>query len=425
MIKRKFLAALVIGVLCIAFVPGCEDDPPQSIYNESYVNTAGVPGVSTVVPEGSPYILGGVTTIVVNGSGFVTDTSKLNVYFNSTRVNVSSVTATQIKILAPNMIQDSIKVRVFITGSDKFSDLKYINIRSAMIYIKEVDSSKVAPAAITTNKQGDLFVSVISKAGVSDGIYKLTTAGVYSQYASRAIAPPLATEPLFSGMKVKGDSLYAARRTRLIISRNSGSGMMNIFSASYPASQLPIIVDDFDYDNNKLLWAGGSTANGGLISIDATKKVVTYPLAGLLTGVIRSVRFYNGALYVSNESSDSINAVYKIPVNADSTLGTPTKYFDLNAAVGSNFKKVYGITFDNSGNLYVGTDAAAGIYVVAPDKSFSALYNGVIGPSCRYLAWGNDSYMYVVREKTSDGQIPTGLFKVDMLGKVSAPYHGQ
>jgi len=219
---------------------------------------------------------------------------------------------------------------------------------------------------------------------------------------------------------MKGDSLYAARRARLVVSRNSANGAMNIFSASFPATQLPIIVDDFDYDAKRVMWAGGSTANGGLLRIDSLKKVTQFNLSGSLTGTIRSVRYYNGALYVSNEASDSVNAVFKIPVNADSTLGTPEKYFDLTATLGSKLNKVYGITFDNAGTMYAGTDAPAGIYVIAPDKSVSILYNGLFGAACRYLAWGNDSYMYAVKELNGPG-----VYKIDMLGKLSAPYHGQ
>lgn len=407
------------GIVCFALLPGCEDDPPQSIYDENYVNSSGVPTVTSVAPEGAPYILGGVTTIVVTGSGFPTDTSLINVYFNSTKMKIASVTATQLKIVAPNMVQDSIKVRVFLTGSDKFSDLKYINIRSAFTLVSGIDTSKVSPAAITTNKAGDLFVSVVTKTGSSDGIYKISTAGVQTQYALRA-APPLAPEALFSGMKVKGDSLYAARRARLVVSRNSANGAMNIFSASFPATQLPIIVDDFDYDNKRVMWAGGGTANGGLIRIDSLKRVTQFNLSGSLTGTIRSVRYYGGSLYVSNESSDSVNAVFRIPVNADSSLGTPVKYFDLTATLGNKLYKVYGITFDNTGTMYVGTDAPVGIYVIAPDQSVTSLYNGLFGAACRYLAWGNDSYMYAVKELNGPG-----VYKIDMLGKLSAPYYGQ
>jgi hypothetical protein len=170
------------------------------------------------------------------------------------------------------------------------------------------------------------------------------------------------------------------------------------------------------------MWAGGNTADGGILRIDSLKNVKQFPFAG----TIRSVRVFNGALYVTNETADLTNAIYKIPINAsDSSLGTAELYFDLSATVGNKTNKAFGITFDSDGNLYVGTDAPVGIYVVAADKSVQPLYNGVFGPSCRYLAWGNDSYLYAVREKIPSSSTPTGLFKIDMLGKLSAPYYGQ
>jgi hypothetical protein len=193
---------------------------------------------------------------------------------------------------------------------------------------------------------------------------------------------------------------------------------MNIFSGV-----LPTTIEDFDFDQKKIMWAAGNTANGGILRIDSFKVVKQqFPFSG----VIRSVRYYDNALYISNEAPDSTNAVYKIPFATDSTLGTAEKYFDLTALTGNKLHKVYGITFDNSGNLYVGTNTPAGIYVVAPDKSSSPLYNGIVGPNCLYFAWAkNDPYLYVVREKTATTSTPTGVFKIDMLGKVSAPYYGQ
>ncbi len=207
----------------------------------------------------------------------------------------------------------------------------------------------------------------------------------------------------------------------MIVSRNSVTRAMNIFNASFPSSQLPTAVEDFDYDSKKLLWAGGTTVNGGIMRIDSLKNVTRFTLAGK----IQSIRFYGNALYVSGEDSDTSACVVKIPIDGSNALGTPEKYFDLSALVGNKFNKTYGITFDNNGNLYVGTDAAPGIYVVAPDKSVQPLYNGVIGGSCTYLAWGKDSYLYVVRDKAIGTNTPTGLFKIDMLGKLSAPYYGQ
>jgi len=409
--KTSKILQFLISLTLLIVIIGCEKDAPVSIYNPN--TTFGAqPIVTSIVPENMPYILGGITTININGTGFPTDTNKIRVFFNNSIVRIGTLTATQIKLLAPVMTLDSIRVRVAVDGSDKFSDLRYINIKSAFALVKEVDTTKYAPAAITFSKNGDLFVSLVTKGGVSDGIYQLTSSGSFLPFAGKG------TEPFFSGLKIKGDSIYAARRVNRIVSRNSSPpNAMNIFTAALPTS-----VEDFDYDARRVMWAGGNTADGGILRIDSLKNVKQFPFAG----TIRSVRVFNGALYVTNETADLTNAIYKIPINAsDSSLGTAELYFDLSATVGNKTNKAFGITFDSDGNLYVGTDAPVGIYVVAADKSVQPLYNGVFGPSCRYLAWGNDSYLYAVREKIPSSSTPTGLFKIDMLGKLSAPYYGQ
>ncbi|MDD8016823.1 MAG: IPT/TIG domain-containing protein [Bacteroidota bacterium] len=413
--KTLRLFTALLGVLLLA-ISSCTKDAPSSVYNPN-TSFGGPPNVTTIVPENAPYILGGLTTILINGTNFGTDTSKVHVFFNSTKVSLSSITATQIKLLAPLIIQDSIRVRVSIDGSDKFSDLKYVSIRSVMTLIKDIDTAKQVPNAITFNKNGDLFVSVVTSAGVSDGIYQLSSGGGSLQFATKG------TESYFSGLKFRGDSLYAARRANRLVSRNTVNGSMNIFTASFPAAALPINIEDFDYDQQRVMWAAGNTSDGGILRIDSLKNVKKFPFPG----IIHSVRVFNGALYVSNESStDSTKAVYQIPMNtADTSLGTAVKYFDLSATVGNKTNIVFGITFDSQGNLYAGTDAPAGIYVVATDKSVQPLYNSLVGPNCQYLAWGNDSYLYAVRVKASSTSRPTGLFKIDMLGKVTAPYYGQ
>ena len=421
--KQLILHTLLCGLLILNLA--CVNNPEAPQYVRA-TDTGIQPVISsiTTIPPGLPYMLAGVTTIVFTGSGFGTDTSALQVFFSNVQVKINSLTATQITVTVPNMVKDSIIVRILVAGALKYSDAQYVNLRSPFSLVKEIDTSKQVPNAITFDRNGNLFISVVTSAGVSDGIYKLfpnsdpTQRGTLSQYAIKG------TEAFFSGLKCRGDSVYAARRANRLVSRNSLTGQMNIFTASFPTTVFPTSIEDMDYDQNKLLWAGGNTVNGGLISVDSQKNVkqYTFPFGGL----IHSVRVYNGSVYCSVEAGDGTKGVYKIPINNDGSLGTATKYFDLSAIVGNTYNVAYGITFDIQGNMYVGTDAAAGIYVVAPDQSVQPLYGGLLGPNCKYLAWGRDSYLYVVRATSSPlNAYPTGIYKVDMVGKLSAPYYGQ
>jgi hypothetical protein len=412
---KQLISSTIILVLLVSLF-GCASNPeaPQYTPIADPGNQPIVTSISTI-PAGLPYILAGVTTIAINGTNFITDTSKIQVFLGNVQMTNITVTPTQITFLAPNIIKDSIFVRVLVAGAIKFSDVKYVSIRSAMSLLTAIDTSKQVPNAITFDRNGNLYVSIVTSAGISDGIYKVSPTGTTTQYASKG------TEAYFSGLKWRGDSIFAARRANRLINRNYSTGAM---TALFPSSALPTNVEDFDYDQNKILWAGGNTNNGGLISIDSLKNIKQYTMP--FGGIIHSVRIYSGSVYCSVEAADGTKGVYKIPINTDGTLGTATKYFDFSSTVGNTTNIAYGITFDNQGNLYVGTDAVAGIYVVATDKSVQPLYNGLLGPNCKYLAWGKDSFLYVVRATSSPlNTSPTGLFKVDMLGKLSAPYYGQ
>jgi hypothetical protein len=416
--KHLIILSILLGLLISSF--GCTIDNPEAPQYTPIADPGNQPIVTSVgtVPPGLPYILAGVHTIAINGTNLVTDSSKIQVFLGNVLMTNCKYTPTQITFLAPSIIKDSIIVRVLVSGAVKFSNVLYVSIRSAMTLISAIDTSKQVPNAITTDRNGNIFVSVVTSAGVSDGIYKVVPGGGATQYAVRG------TEAYFSGLKCRGDSVYAARRANRLVSRNSSTGAMTIFTASFPTAAFPTNIEDMDYDQDKLLWAGGNTANGGLISIDSLKNVKQYTFP--FGGIIHSVRVYSGSVYCSVEAGDGTKGVYKIPINADKTLGTATKYFDLSATVGNTTNIAYGITFDNQGNMYVGTDAPAGIYVVASDQSAQPFYNGFLGPNCRYFAWGKDAFMYVVRTTSPPlNNTLTGLFKVDMLGKLSAPYYGQ
>jgi hypothetical protein len=416
--KHLIILSILLGLLISSF--GCTTDNPEAPQYTPIADPGNQPIVTSVstIPPGLPYVLAGVQSIAINGTNLVTDSSKIQVFVGNTLVTKCTYTPTRISFLAPNVIKDSIIVRVLVAGAIKFSDVMYVSIRSPLSFVSAIDTAKQVPNAITFDRNGNLFVSVTTMIGVSDGIYKVSAGGAVSQYALKG------TEVFFSGLKCRGDSVYAARRANRLVSRNSLTGAMTIFTASFPTAAFPTNIEDMDYDQNKLLWAGGNTTNGGLISVDSQKNVKQYPLP--FGGIIHSVRVYSSSVYCSVEAGDGTKGVYKIPINADKTLGTATKYFDLSATVGNTTNNAYGITFDNQGNMYIGTDAPAGVYVVAPDQSVQPLYGGLLGPNCKYLAWGNDSYLYIVRATLSPlNSYPTGVYKVDMVGKLSAPYYGQ
>jgi hypothetical protein len=131
------------------------------------------------------------------------------------------------------------------------------------------------------------------------------------------------------------------------------------------------------------------------------------------------VRVYNGYLYIGAKR-DSLDKVWRLPVVGDS-LGTEEEYFSVSAIYGANTSGVFGLAFNTDGDMYVGTDGAAGILLVHPDHSSESYYNGLILPSTIYLTWGSGSDLFQGRTGTAN---PKTIVRINTQ-KTSAPYYGR
>ncbi|GEM_PF-3047865 len=416
--KRLFSLSVFAGFLL--FIVGCTEPPTESVYDPNYQTGVQEPTITGISSNSTAsYILGGVHTIYINGTNIETDTSKIHVFFNNTEVQISTISSTQIAILAPNMILDSIRVRVLVDNALKYSNLQYVSIRSAMILVKGIDTSKQVPYAMTFNGAGDLYVQASTRTNAADGIYQVPATG-----AGERVATNTGYVTTITGLKFRGNLLIACFNNIAFLSPNNATPTPALALNLTNFSTFSISVEDFDFDQNRVIWGGSGKANEGIIRIDSLKKLKKFPFSP--GGKIHSVRVYDGSVYCSAEATDGTKGVWKLPINtADTSLGAAVKYFDLSATVGNTTDIAYGITFDTQGNLYVGTDAADGVYVVATDQTSQPLYNGIIGPNCKFLAWGKDSYLYVVKAQSPLNTKPSCLYKIDMLGKLSAPYYGQ
>lgn len=411
--KKSFLMILSFVSIILISVTGCEDDPPQGIYNPNY-QSAGTPAVTTIVPENAPYFIAGVTTAVVTGSNFSTDTSKIIVYCDATVATVTSATATEIKFRVPNFSKDTVKVKIAVQGATNFSSEKIISIKPSVETFTVIDTKNEKAWGITIDKNNALYVSVTTAGGVGLGVKKIVGDTLRSDFSNRT------TDNEWAGIKVgPGDTLYAVRNLAVLFAlRQSTNPIVYINGISNGSLSA---LKDLDFDSQKNIWAGGEGTTK-LYRINTNKQIRSFPF----TGDVRSVRVYNNALYVGGRTivgSDTTEGVFKFPIiAADTSLGTMETYFNLKTNARYAASKAYAITFDNSGTLYLGTDHADGIIKVETNGTSGPFYYGVIGAKIISFAWSTGNALYAVRERASTAT--QELIKIDMQ-KTGAPYFGR
>jgi hypothetical protein len=419
--KKMNTRILLIAVLGFTLINGCTKDPAASLFDPNYANGL-QPVMTAVTPENAAYAIAGVTTLDLVGSNFTTDISKMIVYFDAVPAQILSATPTLIQVRTPNFYKDSVKVRVSVIGVEKFSEIKYINIKPSIVNADSIDFTKEEAASVAADKYGNIFVSMTSTSGLGLGVYKFGPNGTRTKYALN-----IGAFTSYPSMKVgPGDTVFATLvgQAGILYFDPTTVAAPKFFVRGTTNPPLKI-VKDFDYDAQKNIWAGGDGLGAGIFRIDRLKNVTEFPFSG----VVNAVRVYNNALYVAATIATSASPseiVYKIPINAaDTSLGTPVKYFELTAQSGYESNKITAIAFDADGVMYVGTNGTAGILVVTGQNAApTPLYFGLIGSSVLTFQWGTGTVLYVVKLNDVSSKTPQVLLKVDMQ-KQSAPYYGR
>ncbi len=413
---RNHFNILSVAVLLLAasFVPvwnGCTDDPAAPIYNPA-APSAPSPVVTAISVEGGGGLLSGVSTVIIDGQNFSTDANNVIVFFDAIRATIVSSTATQIKVKAPTLVKDSVKVRVSVIGAENFSATKYVNISAAVALFGNFTAFEEA-YGLTSDKSGNLYAAMLSS-GLGIGLRKYTPAGDSSTYSPKGLGIDV-----WSALKMgPGGVIYACRNQRALYTINAQGSPPTLYVAGASTAKYY----DLDFDKNLNIWTGG--ADSIIYRIKPDKS--TSPFSFKPNANIRSVRVYNDQLYVGGKV-DSTEGVWRAPIDGSGNLGTFTQYFNLSAQPGYKYNgaAVYAITFNTDGEMYVGTDGPDGLLLVAPNgTSVQKYYPGLFAANAINLvfAWGEGGNLFVTRRANS---VSTNtLIKINTQ-KQSAPYFGR
>lgn len=397
-----WLSLLVFTGVVLFLTSGCKNEITPSLYDPSYKGKSN-PTISSISPASG---LAGLSTFTITGSNFSTVKEENTVLFDGTTAPVVSASATQLTVKAPNLPKDSIKVTVTVFGAAQFSNIVLCKLEAAVSEFGNIGPIE-EPYGIACDRDGNVYVALTS-GGIGAGIKKITPAGVRSDYA------PSGGITIFSALKMgPGGYLYASRSLRALYRIAPGGGTPAIWLA--PASGIGPVYD-FDFDAQGNIWGGGNDVAIYRVKPDPDKSVKAFAF----TGNVRSVRVYNGYVYLA-ATTDTVDNIWRFRIISSDSLGPAENYFNFSAKYGVTGAGAYAITFSSDGEMYVGTDGPDGIILVHPDKSWEPFYPGLLIRQAYLFAWGAGSELYYIRK----GAVASHTIIRINTQKSSAPYYGR
>jgi hypothetical protein len=397
---------VLVAALSLMLASGCSNPKTGSLYdpNASYRPQ---PTISSIAPTTG---LAGVTTITIVGTNFSTIKEENAVLFDATQAQILTASATQLTVKAANIVKDSVRIRVQVAGASLFSNTVILKLEAAVAEFGQLDLLDEAWGT-TTDASGNLYVSFVT-GGTGMGIKKFTPAGVKSDYA------PSGGVTKWSSLKMgPNGELYLARILKAIYKIPTSGASPAVWVAFGSLGT----IFDMDFDQSKVLWAGGN--NTSVYRIMQDKNVKAFPFAAN----IRAVRVFGSYVYFGGlVTADNAEKVVRFKIVSSDSLGPQEDYFNLTASpLGGAGKTIFAINFNTDGEMYVGTDAADPIIIVHADKTAEALHPGVLSPAMHIFASGTGSILYAVKGISSSGIIGTSgkIYKINPL-KALAPYYG-
>lgn len=385
------ITASICFTLFVLYFLGCSEDitPTLTEFSPASLPT---PAITAISPPTEA--LAGVTKITITGSNFSSTLKNNLVYFNGVPGKVISSTSTQLELISPVVISDSVLIKIAIIGSEKFSNVFSYKLKAAAAEFYPFDpvTKKEIPYAITIDNMENMYASLKDL-----GIKKISNQGVLTSFA------PKGPETFFRSITFASDNAVYAVRGGI---KGVYKVAENTAPAAFVASSQGITdnVNSINFDESRnVLWAGGNT--GIIYRITLNKNVKKFNINGNIT----AIRVAGNDLYVAATTDKEV--IWKMPIISADSIGAPELYFDLSTQINSLIK-IIDLVIAQDGDLYVGTDKTADpVYAIHPDKSFEELYPGLINSAVYSLVWGNGNFMYMTN--IVDG-INTTVLKIDM-----------
>ncbi len=385
----------------------CEDpNYPENIWDEDDQGNAS-PSISSVEPEGSAFA--GIDTLTINGQNFSENSSANLVYFNNMLGNVINATSTSLKVVTPNLVSDSVQIRVAVQGAFLFADHSSLYTLTAAVSDYGPFDQFTDIFSLDLDRDENLIVSMD---GSPNAEFWIVDTNQDSAVWSGALAKA-------SGMKLgPTGSVYFVNYQRFLYKDEQGTPKEN----SEIFKRLNGNATDLDFDSYGNLFVGGAGSTIDVVDINDD--------GGLTSGVteaknldtldILSLRVLNDYLYVLTTTVTSDQAIYKMQILDDSgSLGDIELVFDWSSYT-NKLSSALCFTLSEAGDLFVGSDSDDQPLTYIQNGNASGFYSSILTAPISYMAWGNSNYLYLINktEETNRVQrVDTRMSGADYYGR--------
>ena len=384
----------------------CEDpNYPENIWDEDDQGNAS-PSISSVEPEAA---FAGIDTLTISGQNFSENTSENLVYFNNMLGEVINATSTSLRVITPNLVSDSVQIRVAVQGAFLFADHSSLYKLTAAVLDYGPFDQFTDIFSLDLDRDENLIVSMD---GTPNAEFWIVDTNQDSAVWSGALAKG-------SGMKLgPTGSVYFVNYQRFLYKDEQGTPKEN----SEIFKRLNGNATDLDFDSYGNLFVGGAGSMVDVVDInddDGLTSGVT-EAKNLDTLDILSLKVFNDYLYVLTTTVTSDQAIYKMQILDDSgSLGDLELVFDWSAYT-NKLSSALCFTLSESGDLFVGSDSDDQPLTYIQNGNASGFYSSILTAPISYMAWGNSNYLYLINktEETNRVQrVDTRMSGADYYGR--------
>jgi hypothetical protein len=358
-IKTIRMIGVLILALCLVFV-SCEG-PDQPVYDADNPDPNPTGGEAATVSSVEPASDFFAATVKVKGTGFNTDPDNNVVNFGNRVGTVTEASATELTVILPGIIGETVDTRVAVSGSEFWSNKVDFEFKALpeSHELTTIDEEINWPNGVAIDADDNVYIG-----SAGDGvIFKITPTGEKSEFATVAVNGHIHFGP--SGY------LYVCAKDEGKIVRISPDG-----ATIEDVVELENVVD-FDWDENGDMYLLGNDAGVFKFADGSVTQLAEI-------GSSKNLRVFDGGLYVSDIWEGTI---WRFDITADGLENQEAVYegdspssFDLAA----NGLMIFAEAWDIS------------LFTMFSDGSLGpAMYEEEMETPMRYMVWHKKS-IYVV-----------------------------